>query len=290
MGKLNEQLQQVVERTKKDYEKKESVTIQQCSIELYEVSDSYDCKSVLQKLKTYCEDVKAQYVIAFHDNDFYSENTFDDHKRLVGLKGDKKANHYHCVIHLPYRIKLSDLAIRLGIEDRWIMIIKRESGFDEMIWYVTHEAYPSDIKTHYEYQSFDTNIMDYVEWLVNAKRTKLEQGNKNIVHDFIEIVDGYDKKISYQQFYQIFQGLEYGINDVKQYYQMLKDIMMSHNAEQYVMENTDNIVDRKFIEAKAKDKNMMENLEKTVDSFGCVTIDDNGKKYVLTNAQIKRKD
>lgn len=287
---LNSQLQNIVERTKKDYEKKESVTIQQCSIELYEVSDSYDCKSVLQKLKTYCEDVKAQYVIAFHNNDFYAENTFDDHKRLVGVKGTKKSNHYHCVIHFPYRIKLSDLAIRLGIDDRWIMIIKKESGFDEMIWYVTHEAYPIDIKAHYEYQLFDTNIMDYVEWLVQSRREKIEQGNKNIVHDFIKILDGYDKKISYQQFYQIFQGLEYGINDIKQYYQILKDIMISHNAEQYIQEKIDGIVDRKFIEAKVKDKNMIENLEKTVDSFGCVTIDDNGKKYVLTNAQIKRKD
>lgn len=179
---LNAQLQSIVERTKKEYEKKESVTIQQCSIELYEVSDTYDCQSVLQKLKTYCEDVKAQYVIAFHNNDFYTENTFDDHKRLVGVKGDKKANHYHCVVHFPYRIKLSDLAIRLGIEDRWIMIIKKESGFDEMIWYITHEKYPEEIKTHYEYQSFDTNIMDYVEWIVQAKRN-----NSKFINKFFQI-------------------------------------------------------------------------------------------------------
>ena len=204
---LNKEIKKLVEKLnkEKEYEKEKSVTLQQCSIELYEVSDSYDCQSVLQKLKTYCEDVKAQYVIAFHNNDFYTENTFDDHKRLVGVKGDKKANHYHCVIHFPYRIKMSDLALRLGIEDRWIMIIKKESGFDEMIWYITHEKYPEEIKTHYEYQSFDTNIMDYVEWIVQAKRNAILQGNKNIVNDFLEIVKDYDKKISYQQYSPNFQ-------------------------------------------------------------------------------------
>lgn len=118
-----------------------SPTIQYCSIELYEVSDSYDSKLVLQKIKTGALPNKTSYVIAKHDKDVFTENTFNSYKELIGVKGEPKKPHYHILLRLPYRMYRCDIANALGIEERWILKLKKESDFDNMIWYLTHEKY-----------------------------------------------------------------------------------------------------------------------------------------------------
>lgn len=119
----------------------QSPTIQYCSIELYEVSDSYDCKQILSRIKESALPNKTSYVIAKHDKDVFTENTFNSYKELIGVKGEPKKPHYHVLIRLPYRMYRCDLALALGIEERWILKLKKESDFDNMIWYLTHEKY-----------------------------------------------------------------------------------------------------------------------------------------------------
>lgn len=123
---------------KKDVQKE---TILYCSVELYQISDSYDSKQILQNIKAFAVSHSSPYVIAFHDKDIYTEDTFDKNKRLIGTKGQAKSPHYHVLLKLPYRMAKSDLAVQLGIEERWILKLKKESDFDYMIWYCTHEAY-----------------------------------------------------------------------------------------------------------------------------------------------------
>lgn len=118
-----------------------SPTIQYCSIELYKVSDSYDSESVLQSIKKDALPDKSAYVIAYHDRDVFTENTFNSYKQLIGVKGEPKKPHYHILVRLPYRMYRCDLAQKLGIEERWILKLKKESDFDNMIWYLTHEKY-----------------------------------------------------------------------------------------------------------------------------------------------------
>lgn len=123
---------------KKDVQK---TSVRYCSIELYSVSDSYDCEQVLQTIKEYCVSNGCSYVIAFHDRDIYTENNFDSRKRLIGVKGQPKKPHYHVLIMFPYSRPRSDVALAFGIDERWILKLRKESDFDNMIWYLTHEKY-----------------------------------------------------------------------------------------------------------------------------------------------------
>lgn len=134
-------LDETVERLEKKSNEPKSITLQYCSIELYQVSDSYDSEQVLQRIKTDCLPPKTAYVIALHDRDVYTEDTFNSYKELIGTKGQKKASHYHILLKLPYRMYRCDIANKLGIEERWILKLKKEQDFDNMIWYVTHEKY-----------------------------------------------------------------------------------------------------------------------------------------------------
>ena len=134
-------LDETVKRLEKKDDLPKSQTIQYCSIELYAVSDSYDCESIIQKIKSDCLPNKTAYVIAFHDKDVYTEDTFNSYKEIVGVKGQPKKPHYHVLLRLPYRMYKCDIALALGIEERWILKLKKESDFDNMIFYVTHEKY-----------------------------------------------------------------------------------------------------------------------------------------------------
>ena len=285
-------LNETVERLNKEYEKTKGTTIQQCSIELYEVSDSYDSKQVIQNIKTYAENHKGvTYVIAFHDSDYYSENTFDSHKRLVGVKGQKKSSHYHIGMTFPYRIILNDLAIALGIEDRWIMKVKKDSLMDGLYWYYTHLQYDESEKHHYDYKLFDTNIPDYLEYIINMYKTKLYVKQSDIITNFIQSIISIDTMISYVQFYKILYGLDYTLSEIKQYYQQLKDLLIEHNNEIALkIESQQDDMARKRFQKMVNEKMLSDHTCKLVDEFGTVVIEnDNGKKYVLTNALVKEK-
>ena len=133
-------LDEIVERLDKKNDTKPT-TIKYCSIELYEVSDSYDSKQVIQNIKTYCMENKTSYVIAYHDLDVFTENAFNSHHELIAHEGDRKKPHYHILLSFPYRMYKSDIALKFGIDERWILKLKKESDFNNMIFYVTHEAY-----------------------------------------------------------------------------------------------------------------------------------------------------
>lgn len=283
---LKKDVQQIVEKTKKERTKGLNETIKQCSIELYEVSNSYDCKSVIQNIKNVAESLKASYVIAFHDKDIFTENTFDSNHQLVGRKGEPKKSHYHIQMQFSSRQNIGDLALKIGVEDRWILRLKHDYDFDNMIVYDTHENYID--KHHYDYHDFDTNISEYVEFLVEKNRDKLEQAEMNIVYDFINVLSQYDKPMSYPLFYETLYSLGYSISDIKPFYQMLKDILLDHNAKCVCQQDINETAERKLVEWKINDRRAFESAIKSVDTFGYVTVEHNGKKYVLTNAQIKK--
>lgn len=213
---------------KKNYDK-EQKTIKYCSIEVYEVSKDYDSKKVIDSIKSYCASHNCRYAIMLHNKDYYSEDTFDSDYRLIGRKGDKKANHYHCLISFKNRVGLNDIALAFGVEDRWIKILKHDYDFDNMIVYVTHVKYDPVVKAHYDPSLFDSNIQDYCSYLYDHIVSDLESEQNNICTYVVEYLGSLKKKCSYENLMlAIFQG-GYGLNDYNKYYRVIKDLLIEHN-------------------------------------------------------------
>ena len=145
-------------------------------------------------------------------------------------------------------------------------------------------------KHHYDYHAFDTNISDYVEYIVNIQRAKLEQCS-NVVNDFISFSYSMnDHKITLQMFYNYLYDEGYSLSEIKEYYNQLKDILIEHNNELNSPQHVQHVIDKKVMEERVKDRRSMDNAMKLVDTFGATNIEnDNGSKYVLTNAMVKER-
>ena len=171
------------------------------------------------------------------------------------------------------------------------MKVKKESLMDGLYWYYTHEQYDEHEKHHYDYRLFDTNIADYLDYVIHMYRSKQLENQTDIITKFISDITSIDTVISYVQFYQILYSLDYTLSEIKQYYNQLKDLLIEHNNEvSKKMESMKDEEDRKRFQRYVNDKLITDHSCKLVDEFGTVIIEnDNGKKYVLTNALVKEK-
>ena len=89
--------------------------------------------------------------------------------------------------------------------------------------------------------------------------------------------------------YDFLYDNEYSLSDIKQYYNQLNDILKEHNR---LMDNENYVqhyIDKKLLERNIKDKKSFDNMIRLVDMFGATTIENDNKKYVLTNAQVKER-
>lgn len=143
-------------------------------------------------------------------------------------------------------------------------------------------------KAHYDYKSFDTNIPEYVEYIVNINRQKM-QDVKSVISDFISFSYSLnDHKITYQMFYNYLTDEGYSMRDIKEYYNQLNDILKEHNRLIDSPSHVEHEIDKKLMEGRIKDKKSLENMTKLVDTFGSTVIETNDKRYVLTNALRKK--
>ena len=145
-------------------------------------------------------------------------------------------------------------------------------------------------KHHYDYKMFDTNIPQYVEYIVNLNRNKMEQVN-HIINSFIQFAYSFDdRKITYQMFYNFLQDEGYSMHDIKDSYQQLKDIMLEHNNMYNSPSRLQHEIDKKVLESRINDKKSFDSMTRLVDTFGATTIETGDKKYVLSNVEkIRRK-
>lgn len=207
------------------------MTIKYCSLLLYEKSDSYGGrtgKDIIDEIVKLSEEMKFNYSYIFHDDDYFEEDTFDSNKNLIGVKGEKKDNHYHVVIGFRYRIVLSDFALKLHIEDRFIEKLKKEIDYDNMLIYLTHIRSPN--KHEYEFQSVHSNILDYNRYLYEKALEQLEDNKKNIINHCIDFIKSKkSKKIRYIDLYNYLVGMDIGINEYNKYYRIIKDLVIDHN-------------------------------------------------------------
>lgn len=216
---------------KKEYEHKQK-TMQRCSIEIYEKSADYDTSKVFENIKNYCDEHGAKYVSMFHDKDFFTENTFNSRKELIGVAGEKKSNHFHVLVSFKNQTGINDFALAIGIEDRWIKILKHESDFDNMIVYLTHVKYDETKKAHYSPSLFDSNILDYCMFIYDHAVKDIESSKNNII-TFVqnEIINKTKKKIKLNKVLAEVLNAGYELNEYNKYYRVIKDLIAEKNLE-----------------------------------------------------------
>lgn len=214
---------------KRDY-KNEQKTIKYCSIELYTESASYSFEKVFGRIKNYCNLNQASYVSMLHDSDYYSEDTFDSNYHIIGRIGQKKANHVHCLVAFSKRVDLNGFANTIGIEERWIKILKHDYDFDNMIVYLTHIKYDPNVKHHYPPTLFDSNIFDYCNFIYDHAVAELEAKQSNIVYFSSDVLNlNKDKKVTYEMMLNCVTSQEYDVNEYNKYYRVIKDLIEEHN-------------------------------------------------------------
>lgn len=285
---LNTPLQETADRIKKDYTQDSSVTAKAVTIEIYEVSESYDSVLVLKKIKEYCNEKGTQYAIMKHDQDIFSKDTFSKDHRLLGRKGQKKDTHYHINLYFKNRVHISDLSIAFGIEDRWIQKLKKDQDFDNMLIYCTHIRYDESEKHHYEPSLYDSNIQDYINALYDVEIEKQESAQDNIVCFLSKYLVSFDKKMSYQSMIDVLLKNDYEINQILKYYRILSDLVREHNNN---MDYNDlsNAVAKARADADMVNQDRLDKISGLADTFGTTKIEINGKTYMLTNIEKEGK-
>lgn len=232
-----------VERTAKVYEAPIGLTLQYCCLEIYEESADYgrSGQAIIDQIIE--NEKKCSYVIMKHDNDFFSENTFNSNHELIGTMGQKKKNHWHVILGFKYRVPLSDVANWLHLPDRFIQKLKGEKDFDNMIVYLTHIKYPEDKKTHYPIENIISNISEYCQFLYDSTLKILEENEMNVCSYVISYLSGINKKIDYSKLIIDLQ-LEYQINDILKYFRIIEKLVQEHNHKFDIVDENEAIKTR----------------------------------------------
>lgn len=234
MDNMPPPLKETADKTSKVYDEPKGITLQYCCLEIYEVSDDYNGLSGKQIIDLIKEKSigKYSYTIIFHDSDFYTENTFDKYKNLIGIKGQKKSNHYHVVIGFRYAHYLSDIALMFGIKDRFIQKLKKEIDYDNMLVYLTHIKYDDSVKHHYLITDIDSNIYDYNLYLYNKAISEIEINTSNIVNEVYTILTTHKSyRYTTSKMYQDIILKGYGINEFNKFYRIIRDMIIDHNQD-----------------------------------------------------------
>lgn len=232
-GSIAESVKDTADRISAEFEKPKGLTLQYCAIEVYETSEYYNGKSgeeIIEKIVSSADDKGYSYCIMKHDNDFYTENTFDSNHRLIGKKGMKKENHWHVVLGLKYRLPLSDVALWFGIPDRFIKKLKSEKDFDNMLVYLTHIKYHQDIKTHYDPSLCVSNIEEYFMFLYDNALKQIEENEINVATYVISYLQDVKHKVDYRKIIPDLL-LEYQINDILKYFRIIEKLVQEHNQQ-----------------------------------------------------------
>lgn len=150
-------LKQIADASKKKEEPKKA-SIQQFNMLLYADDSKYIATDILDRIKN--DEHIVSYAYILHDKDFYDVDTFDIHGKLLGKQGEHKKNHYHVCVSLNNKTPISDIALWLGVPQRFI---QKTKDFKGSILYLTHKNAPD--KHQYSVNDVITNISEYHKYL-----------------------------------------------------------------------------------------------------------------------------
>lgn len=184
----NNPLQYTVEKLPKS-EKPVTTKIQQFNLLLYPDTDDYVCTEVLSKVEN--DEHISSYAYIAHTQDYFTEDTYDKHGHLLGRLGERKKDHVHVSVSLKSKMPLTDVAMFLGISQRFI---EKTKSFDSSLLYLCHTN--AEDKHQYNIDEVHTNIRGYIEYLQSTYETKytpvqslyryLEETKYPSLHGFVQ--------------------------------------------------------------------------------------------------------
>lgn len=169
---MHNPLQYTAKKTQKaeDDKKPQTTRIEQFNMILYYDTESYNIEEVLNRVTT--DSHIASYAYITHNNDFFTEETFDKHGNLLGHMGERKKDHVHVTCSLRSKSAITNVALWLGVPQNFIEKCK---SFEKSLLYLTHRN--AEDKKPYKLEEVTTNIKDYIEYLYNSyepKQTPIE--------------------------------------------------------------------------------------------------------------------
>lgn len=237
--------------------------VQYFNMLLYVEDTNYNVQTVLEKLST--DDHVSSYSYILHDSDFYLEDTFDKSGHLLGKKGSKKKDHYHCTVAMNHRTPIADISTWLCVPQRFI---EKTKSFEGSLLYLTHRNAPE--KHPYAITEVVSNITEYNEYLyyqyepkdapIKSAMAYAENNDNPTVKGFIKY---YGEDIA---------------SDLKPYWSIIRDIINeSRNAMARLQENYRDDLEWHRIHQNG--------LAKLVEQFGKVTVtnDDGSTEQITLN-------
>lgn len=262
------------------------------TLELYEQDENYDCDKILKAIIRECEERDCLYAYCLHDSDFFTENTFDVNKRLIGKKGQKKQNHYHVVIQFNYPSIIGDFINKLGLDDeakfsRFIKKLKNPREIDNMLLYLSHIKYPNkhpyyDLETKEVTKYIVSNRLDYCNYIHMTYKPK------SAIKYAIRMCEEHEGRyLLKSDVFMACDEAEIGYDDYLKAYRVVKDIIDEHNRtleivspkleQSYMRLVKDKQLDQK--DSELTDKKIRELAE----TFGAIRVEFAGKDMMVVN-------
>lgn len=262
------------------------------TIELYPEDENYDCDKVLKAIVERCTELDCLYAYCLHDNDFFSENTFDSNKRLIGRKGQKKKNHYHVVIMFNYPTVIGDFMLSIGFSQiRFVKKLKKPLEVDNMILYLSHIKYPNKHQYHNNGDVtgyIESNRFDYCNYL------HLTYHPKSAIKYAIKLSqENTHRYIRKEDVFLACDEAEIGYDDYLKAYRVVKDIIDEHNRElEIISPNLEKAYVRQMSEMNKKEESLKKSdkaIRELAETFGSIRVEFDGKEMMVVNIPDKKR-
>lgn len=266
------------------------------TIELYQQTTDYDCDKVLKKIVEYCEHYDCLYAYCLHDSDYFTDNTFNSRRELIGRKGEKKQNHYHVVIQFNYETVIGDFVAKLDIPDedkfcRFIKKLRKPMEIDNMLLYLSHIKYPNKHQYHDNNditKYIKSNRLEYVNYL------HLTYHPKSAIKYTIKLSQDFEGRyLRKEDVFLACDEAEIGYDDYLKAYRVIKDIVDEHNRElEIVSPKLEKAYMRMAEEKKADEKKTAMNekrIRELAETFGCLRVEFDGKEMMVVNVPERKK-
>lgn len=268
---MKDEIKEIVEKSEKDYSK-EPIQIKAFTMVIYKDTTDYNCDDVINKVIEYVSKKNGSYAYCVHDKDIVSEDEYNELGFIIHKLGEIKKSHIHIVAHLPYYVNINDIAVYIGIEDRWIQAVKPKKVPNALL-YLTHIKYKD--KYQYPLSCINSNIKDYIQYLYY---NYINNSNKNILRYAITYIYNNPLPVNLKKIYEyLIEDCEFSIDDYKKYYLIIKDLVKENRDNQEVQD----IKDMEYSKGYNDSTSHYENQFRLADNFGMTKIEYNNKHYIL---------